>query len=511
MNSHDKSFEPDAVDEQVQKLLKKPGPLKKRKSVSARMVQDLQDVYAENASIMDRAWKRIAAETDEPTGTSNRVPFYPGQTGHFGSVPAKQQGGASKRTRRASQRIMNTFALGLVAGLLLASMGMVFTLMKNKQMETSNTTSQGIYSHQINPATGADEIIKRNPTTGAAVWRYSFPAHTTMVDQSLVDQALYAVTTNDVIYAINAGTGRANWMRSLPPNSSREGSLPQKIVGSAHMVAVITSQTVYKLNSTSGRIIGSYAIPAVVNNPGTRPSVLVEGDTFYVIVANNLYAYQLVDGSPRWSQPLAATSASKQTSASKLAPTSMQTYASNLAFADNTVYVASWRPANSVYLTTFDARTGNVLSNSVYMPVFLSYAPVMTQTSISITVHKGIVYGSFTFQDNASHIPSFLFAYDVKLDQALWHSFSLFSSINGQLQFDAGNVYVAGFSSVAGGGSIAAFDGQTGVMKWHSPTDGQVQSLTFQDGVVYVTTNTTTFALNESDGSSIWQKNMSDG
>lgn len=73
MDNRDGLFQPESVNEQIEQLLFSQDPVQQRSIPGARTVAELQDVYRENASILENAWTRIADHTTPQQGTGTPV------------------------------------------------------------------------------------------------------------------------------------------------------------------------------------------------------------------------------------------------------------------------------------------------------------------------------------------------------------------------------------------------------------------------------------------------------
>lgn len=494
MNSHNEPFQPENVEEQIQKLLKKRSYHQDGNSANAHLIYELQDLYDENAAILDHTWERISAELVDADKAMKNAPLHHAQTGRLGSA---------KQTKQTERRSLPLLLAGLVALLLIASMTMAFRVFMNRETASPSPTlsplSNAIYINYTN--THSSEIIKRNPLTGVVAWRYPLPATATVLDQSIVGNTLYVMATNRNVYAINVATGTVLWIWSMPKEQPDEVIIPQKMVVSEKIVYVITDKNVYKLNIVNGTLTGTYliGINPKLGNSGQSERVtdcLVDSTTLYAITTTMLYAYRLSDGTPLWEEPLSENMVAKLSSAQHtLYVVSFLPKPSygDIKSSDNFIkidYFTQFDTSNTtIHILAIDMNTGQKLWASEQDITFAFF------TITSISVMNDLIYINILSQNGISVV----YAFDKSSHHMLWNSKPSY----GRVYIEAGLLFFD--TSSQGSRSIMALNAEDGSTKWYFPIDGSIQTFTIQDGVIYATTSGTTYALNASNGSVLWK------
>lgn len=215
------------------------------------------------------------------------------------------------------------------------------------------------------------------------------------------------------------------------------------------IVLTTDSGYVVTLDSTTGKEIWSVKIGRT-----NRSSPTIEGDTVYLSGGEDgkIYALELKSGSIQWTNNVG----------------SMAIYESPI-YLDGSLYVAS-DLTNDAKLVALNAETGEKRW----------VVPLGAPTYFGPSAGEGLLFiGSY---DNQK-----LRALNIKDGSEVWSKTLVNEGVASKPVYDQGTLYVAGTNFNTGGGTLYAFDANTGEEKWTAPGIGDTQAgspIVFEDLVI---------------------------
>ena len=221
------------------------------------------------------------------------------------------------------------------------------------ELSENPVTASPIVANGVVYAVGQGDLVALNAKTGDSIWA---PPFNVRDDVAVANGVLYASSPNNILYALDAGTGELNWLYQMP-------AAPGAPVIADGIVYVTVDTTVYALNAVNGSFTWQQ-----MTGPTKGVPLVVNGVFYTADTAGNVYALNARTGTLLW----------KTTAGSSVT--------SSLTVVNSVVYIGSsdnQEPA--VY--ALNALTGGLIWKH-------PLADSLTFTDPSPAVANGIVYVS---------------------------------------------------------------------------------------------------------------------
>ncbi len=482
-------FTPDQIDEQIEERLSAGAP----PSASTRFLQDMQRYTSseqeQDRQLLQRAWQRIETHRSGLTAVQ-RPPLRRTHLRRRHSMQPQEQQLSLKRS--LAQRL-GMLAAVLVATLVVGSMLAVFLLVRSSHQTTQTAASQTITQQNKTPQEQKFQLGKTpagiytgssrlDTASGKSIWNF----HLTLkgivnqsmvqrsdatINQTLVQDGLsFVISQDDLVYAVNATTGKLVWETSLPVSLYKN---VQEINGTLYLLN--QSGNLLALSATTGKLLST--------SQEHFDNFSIANGVLYGSHGATLTAVQLSQNKQLWQ----AQGVEGQT-------------LDLPHVVDGKLYVTSTSYQSvSSFIYGFDATTGKAL-----WP-----AQKFSGTIFGITVAHGTLYfGVFG---------SALYAADAATGQLLWHNTFPYHPIGtpalaGPLVED--NLIYALFNPTttattglkeSGPTGIAILDATTGTLKGTAIPDhgAQIDTFTVHNGTLYLSLTAKIVAM-KANGEILW-------
>lgn len=277
-------FTPDQIDEQIEERLSAgAGP-----SASTRLLQDIQrrasSAQEQDRQLLQRAWQRIEAHRSG-VPDARRLPLH---LTRFRRRHQMQQQERQLSLKRSLAQRLGMLAAVLVATLVVGGMLAVFLLVRSSHQTTQTTASQTIIQQNKTPQeqkfqmgktpagiyTGSSRL---DAASGRSIWNFHLTLQgsdptvnhsmvqesNAIVNQTIVQDGLsFVISQDDLVYAVNATTGKLVWETEVPVNLYKN---VQEINSTLYLLnrngnLLALSATTGKLLSTSQEHFDNFSI-----------------------------------------------------------------------------------------------------------------------------------------------------------------------------------------------------------------------------------------------------------
>jgi len=498
MAGNDEFFTPEKVDEQIDSLSRNPDQRHRADSQEARVIEDLQHLYAKmpenHARALTQAWERIVEKRQAARQTSPEKGRLHSMWGSQGERQIRNSMPALREKHPFVQHLSLLVAI-LVTGVLIASM--VFVL---------NSVRHNSPGHTSQVASGGTPAPKPpHPITGGACTIDTTAPHPQASKTSVSGLYIFAQNqqSDNVLYRYDAQTQQVVWSKKLCNAFQVDGTVEQN--GILYMAGTDWTREsgsgavsyLYALNDTDGSAIWGVQFPTDVTPvPQTTAesggSPLDLGKIEAPTVANGIvyamqrsgivYAFNTATGGQLWTfntgrNAWAMTAAGN---GSFLDPSSIQVV-NGVAYGSivDRVFALNAVSGKEIWIHSFN----NALD--------INQAPAIANGTIYLTADVP-GYGS------VMHPDSYVYAFNAQTGAQKWVTAKLQGYLNGPVAFNSG-VYVSSYDGIwyALNPSNSAVDAQATLDG--SGYGGPVAI----NGVLYNLTDTTLSVLNP-DGSTKW-------
>lgn len=447
MDRDNEQFTPDAVDEQIERLLE--DPQLRAHSSQQHMVHELQNLYKKDAPRLEHIWERLSEHAQQRAKTNHPVDIQLYQQQRLKRFQLQHQ--APPQPRHTSrQRLSRTLAV-LVAALLVCSVIVVFPLVRNVSLLQGISQTQGIIM------SNGQGLSKVDIKTGIVLWNFPIPHYSLDLSaHPIVTKDLVFIESQNTLYAIDVMTGTQRWSYVVPSQVSPYGPTKANLVLSGNAIYLsIEFMSVVALNMESGKVLHTYPI-----NLNTSPSALaIENNMLYVAGQSDMCAINLNTGALAWHQIMSQTRTLGM-----------------LHVVNGTIYTTlsddtydAYTTLNSAnYVKAYNAKDGSELWSSKPMNSAIS----------EVTVADGVVYNGASdgvVYDGTSD--GSVSAYDARTGHLLWSKSLNEGSFNGFVPLvDANNVYV-GITPATSQATMGllALNKRNGNVQWQYPTQQDIE------------------------------------
>lgn len=455
MTGNDKFFTPENVDEQIDSLSRNPDRHHGIDSQEARVIEDLQRLYAKmpenHARVIGQAWERIVEQRQTTQRTSPEkgklIPMQRSQEEQQlrNDVPAS-------RKKRTLVRQLSLLVAIVVTGILIVSMVFVLNSARHGGVGPNSQVASG----------GTPQPIPPHPITGGACTIDTTTPHPQASKTSVPGLYIFAQNnlSDNVLYRYDSQAQQVVWSKKLCHLFDLSGTVEQN--GILYVAGVDTTH-----ESESGK-----------------------GDVSY------LYALNDTDGSAIWGvqfptdvAPVPKGSPNQESSSFDFGGIEAPTVANGIVYImQRSGIVYAFNAATGGQLWTFNAGRNAGLNDGG--------SGILAPSSIQVV--NGVAYGS---------IVDHVFALDAVSGKKLWmHSFNNALDINAAPAIANGTVYLAVNTdeygiSIPPDSYVYAFDARTGAQRWvTAKLHNYLSPLTLNGGVYVMSDNSGWYTLNPANG-----------
>jgi outer membrane protein assembly factor BamB len=483
MNQYDKEFAPESVDEQVEQLLLQDRVQVDKATPQARMVRDLQDVYAEEEALA-HVWNSLV-EYMENKNDMFQQDIQDEQAEQPETAPLEGYP-SIKPIRPARYSRFSLVAAVLLASLVVGSMVWVLTFLHHQNSQVAGPQLQSPSPSGVYIGAG-NGIFRIDRQTHKVIWSHKFPAPPASScgadgncamfgDLVLANNMLYVplIDTN-TLYALDANNGALRWSHNFQLNLRQTTVVDGKLYSIVFSASTPDDYYVYALNPVNGVEYNHYHLFS--NNSGSLGFSIV-AQTLYASSDNNLYAFNLADGKQIWHQQI---------------DQKLGVFA-DLQVVNGVLYTSSTFMDSSAslpgYVYAFNAKTGTQMWRS----------PTVGDAYF-VTVAENVIYLSTGRYE--------LDAYNAQTGKELWQRSVGFYVNN--IVVNAGVVYLGGsYGENIPYPGVVALNAKDGSIKWRTSDDAKSPNFSkpasgpvLVDGTLYVG-DLKLLALNTKDGSAQW-------
>jgi outer membrane protein assembly factor BamB len=500
MDREDEYFTPEAVDEQIDRLLHDPQrmpPLPER-----RMLQELQRLHDDEEHRLKNIWKRFAEQPQSQKNTTGQLI----DIQYYQQKRLRKQQAIAQNLTVASRKRTTTKRIGLLLTEIVAVLVIISVLVIPAIIRNTATLPSTIHNDfYINNNQG---VMSIDATTKRVNWTYPIADYTLGTPSNpLVNNGIVYAESQDSIYALDTITGLPLWSHTFdsqfsPYPVNKAGPV---LSGNAMYVSVVSAARteVYKMDATTGNILQIYSPVLDTNIVG----IAVANNILYAFGLYDMCAMNLANGKQIWYQQMGQ---SQSLGIPHVAGNMIYTISSSDAYWPNV------NLGSTSYINAFDTKTGYLIWQS----------GAIHGSATDIAIANGLVY--------AGAADGSIQAYDMQTGIQVWKqvisgmSFTGIASpqVNaGTLYMNASIVYMNTENSTMSDQpvGIIALDTTTGKVKWQYPksltemkrAEHMFGAPVVQNGIVYVNdalsdqTTSELYALN--NGTVLWHQSIQSG